>query len=174
MSNINNIKNLEINEFQNSELNCQQNQENSTGCYITTVMCGVLGYSDQCFVLNEMRNFRNEVMQKDPRYFDMLLEYDIVGPIIAKDIEDEYKTTQDKNMWTNFYKLFLSETANLVASKKYDEAVQKYQKMMESLKDYFGIRDIDLTCYRQGYDMKNGGHGRFKMILPPSKMVTQM
>ena len=148
--------------------------EITNGCYITTVMCQVLGYSDQCFVLNEMRNFRNEVMQKDPKYFDMLLEYDIVGPIIAKDIEDEYRNKQNKNMWTQFYKLFLSETANLVAAKKYDEAVQKYQKMMEALKDYFGIRDIDLTVYRQDYDMRNGGHGRFKMIVPPIKIATQI
>lgn len=66
---------------------------NSQGCYITTVMCDILGYSDHCFVLNEMRNLRNNVMKKDEKYFDILSECDIIGPVIAKYIREEYDYT---------------------------------------------------------------------------------
>lgn len=136
----------------------------SVGCYITTVMCDILGYTDKCFVLSEMRNFRNNVMQQDERYFDTLLEYDVLGPKIAEEIKKDFESNENKDMWTQFYKLFLSETANLIAEKEYDKAVSKYRSMVMVLKDYFAIPDVSLTGYRDNYDMKKGGHGKVIML----------
>ena len=35
--------------------------------------------------------------------------------------------------------------------------------MMNVLKNYFGIHDMDLTTYQKDYDMSKGGHGKLKI-----------
>lgn len=137
--------------------------DNFNGCYITTLICSILGYTDHCYVLTEMRSFRNNIMQKEAKYFDILLEYDVIGPIIAKRIYEEYCKMGNKDMWTRFYQLYLLETADLISLEKYEEAVCKYKQMMSTLKTYFGIHDVDLTTYQENYDMSKGGHGRLKI-----------
>lgn len=139
----------------------------SGGCYITTVVCDILGYTDKCYTLSMLRNFRNNVMQKKPdKYFDTLLEYDAVGPIIAEKIKEEYETTQDKDTWVRFYELYISKTANLVACNDEDAAVSKYRSMVNILKQYFNMEDVDLDSYKENYNPKVGGHGKLmKMSL---------
>lgn len=150
-----------LEEINSSKMRIGDN--NFNGCYITTLICSILGYTDHCYVLTEMRNFRNNIMQKESKYFDILLEYDVIGPIIARNIYEEYCKTENKDMWTRFYQLYLLETAALISSEKYKEAVCKYEQMMNTLKSYFGIHDIDLTTYQKDYDMSMGGHGKLKV-----------
>lgn len=134
-------------QYENSS-NCSS-EEN--GCHITTTMCHVLGYSDHCYVLTEMRNFRNNIMQKNSKYFGALLECDMIEPMIAEDIEREYEKTQNRDMWTRFYQLYLSQVVNLSASHLYEDAIYKYQQMVEVLKNYFGIQDIDSAIHQNGH-----------------------
>lgn len=148
----------------------KKSNEQITGCYITTVICSVLGYSNECYVLKQMRDFRNNIMQKDSQYLNILLEYDVIGPMIAENIQKEYIETENKDMWTRFYQLYLSKTADLISFRKYKEAVEMYKCMMIALKDYFGISEIDFTIYREKYDMSHGGHG--KLIL--KQLATNM
>ena len=63
--------------------------EPQQGCYLTTIICNKLGYSDDCFVLNTLRSFRDNVMQKNIEYKDMLMEYDTLGPVIAQNIAND-------------------------------------------------------------------------------------
>ncbi len=140
----------------------QQPRESSSGCYITTIICDVLGNNDDSFVLNTLREFRNNILQKDVKYLPLLMEYDVVGPTLANLIADEYKKTQDKEMWISFYNFYLSATANFIVEKKYSEAVSRYQEMVVSLKDYFGIEDINITI--PNYDMSQGGHGKLRLL----------
>ena len=137
-------------------------EQSSSSCYITTIICNVLGYSDDSPVLNTLREFRDNYLQKDPKYLKLLMEYDVVGPTLAYFIEDEYKKTQDKEMWTLFYNFYLSQTANLISENKYDEAIDRYKEMVDSLKDYFGTRDLTVTI--ENYDMSKGGHGKVKLL----------
>lgn len=124
----------------------------SSSCYITTVVCNILGYSDDCGVLNSLRNFRNNVMQKDEKYTKTLYEYDTVGPKIARKLQEE----KDVELATALYNFYLLPTALLVQDKKYDEAVTRYEEMTTGLKDAFGIEDVEVL---ENYDISKGGHG---------------
>jgi hypothetical protein len=140
----------------------QRPRESSSSCYITTIICDVLGFSDDAGILNTLRGFRDNVMQKDSKYFKTLLEYDVVGPVIAKFIKEEYNNTHDDEMWIQFYNFYLSPTANLIKEEKYDEAVLRYKEMVESLKDYYGIeKEVNII---EDYDMSKGGHGKVKFL----------
>lgn len=140
----------------------QNPRESSSGCYITTIICDVLECPDDSSTLNILRNFRNDILQKDPKYLMLLMEYDVIGPKIANLIKDEYKKTQDKEIWILFYNFYLSATANLILENKYDEAVTRYKEMVSSLKEYFALDDQKITI--ENYDMSQGGHGKVKFI----------
>ena len=140
----------------------QKPREASGSCYITTIICNVLGFDDHCPVLDDLREFRDHVMQKSENYKDLLQEYDSIGPDIAYFIEKEYEKTQDKEMWIQFYNFYLVPTANFVKKKEYHQAVYRYQEMVMALKEYFGIRD-DVRTMVPNYDYTQGGHGKVKI-----------
>lgn len=54
-----------------------------SGCYLTTMLCTILGLPDDNMYLESIRKFRKNILQKDMKYRYLLIEYDIVGPKIA-------------------------------------------------------------------------------------------
>lgn len=140
----------------------QNPREISSGCYITTIICDVLGYADDCSVLDTLRSFRDNVMQKDSKYSDLLLEYDTLGPDIAYFIKKEYEENNDREIWTQFYNFYLQPTANYVSDGKFDAAVNRYKEMVTALKEYFNLDEYNPDVIN--YDYTNGGHGRVKII----------
>ncbi len=132
-------------------------EKNPSGCFLTTMICNVLGYDDDCFVLNKLRNFRDNVMQKDEKYKDLLLEYDLVGPRIAEYIKADNKNT---TLWDNIYNLYIVPTTNYIMEKNYSEAVNKYRQMYDLLKEYYCVEDISYDEIKKDYDQSRAGHGK--------------
>ena len=130
-------------------------------CFITTIVCNLLGYDDDCSILNTLRGFRNNFMQKDAKYKQALYEYDTVGPIIAKNLEKDYKDEPDKEMVIALYNFYIQPTARLVKENKYEEAVTRYMEMTKSLEDYYGINNIEIAP--DDYDYTLGRHGVKKL-----------
>lgn len=102
-------------------------------------------------------------MQQNFKYCKILFEYDVIGPKISEMIKND--TDTDKELWTQIYNFYLSATANFVREEKYDEAVNRYKEMVNSLKDYYGIRENTPEIAKE-YDMAQGGHGIVKLIRP--------
>lgn len=130
-------------------------------CYITTIICDKLGYSDDCGVLNTLRSFRDNVMQKNCKYCGILFEYDVIGPKISEMIRNDKDSNPE--LWAQFYNFYLSATANFVHEEKYDEAISRYTEMISALKDYYGIQQ-DIVEIVKDYDMSQGGHGKVKIL----------
>lgn len=127
------------------------------GCFITTIVCDMLGFDDKCSILETLRGFRNTVMQKDSKYKDILYEYDAVGPEIAKNIRDE----EDLGLINGIVDFYILPTVDLVREKKYEEAVSKYKTMTKSLESYYGIEYNGKAPTT--YDYTKGGHGVKKL-----------
>ncbi len=124
-----------------------------SGCFITTIVCDMLGFDDKCNILETLRSFRNNVMQKDSNYKDILFEYDTVGPEIAKSIIDE----KDYELINGMLDFYILPTVNLIRDKKYNEAVSRYKNMTKALENYYGIPYEEKTPV--DYDYTCGGHG---------------
>ena len=122
------------------------------GCYITTVVCEILGYSDKSPVLETLRSFRNNIMQQDSKYAPILYEYDTVGPQIAENLRKE-----DKGLVDMIYEKYIGQTAKLINENNYNAAVEKYKTMTKSLEEYYGIRYDGIVP--NDYDYSKGGHG---------------
>lgn len=141
----------------------QKPRRNSSesSCYITTVVCDLLGKDDNCIALNTLRFFRDNVMQKDEKYAKILYEYDVVGPYIASALKNEYSNTKGKEKFKtieNLYENGILKVVGLIFKEKYDEAVEKYTEMTKWLEEYYGITYMDKVDL--DYDYKKGGHGK--------------
>ena len=124
----------------------------SSNCYITTMVCTILGHSDTCDVLTTLRSFRDNILQRNEEYKGILYEYDKIGPEIASNLKKEEYSFVEK-----IYRTFLLPIVSLIKEKKTEEAVSQYIQMTESLKDCYGIsfsEEVPAT-----YDYQNGGHG---------------
>ena len=124
-----------------------------SACYITTMVCGRLGMDDKCDVLETLRSFRGEVLQKDEKYKDILYEYDTVGPEIAKNL-----MTEDIDVIESLYKTYLTKIVGLIKLHQYDNAINRYVSMTKSLEECYGISyDGKVST---NYDYSKGGHGK--------------
>ncbi len=145
----------------------QEARESSTStCYLTTIICELLGYPDDCYALATLRNFRDQVMQKEEKYRLLLLEYDVVGPQLASMIRKSSQESGNdfQDCLQQFYQQFIVSTVSLVEQHQVEEAVSQYKKMIQVLKEYYGIAEItekELSNY-QNYDFHQGGHGKIK------------
>lgn len=129
-----------------------------SGCYITTIVVDILGYEDNCEVLQVLRNFRENYLKTNIEYLPLLFEYDIVGPLIAKYIKLEKNKYQ---LCLNLMKYFLLPCVHLIKEEKYKEAIEVYKNMVLHLKDNYDIVDITITIPDE-YRLEDVGKGRIR------------
>lgn len=129
--------------------------EESSGCYLTTIVCNVLRENDRGYVLSTLRDFRDRVLQNDNEYDSLLEQYDTVGPKISRCIN------QDDNRLdvsvAVFYKSLLPICGCIKANKN-EEAVLKYKAMTLGLIEHYGLKEKYDDVVSLGD--KNRGHGR--------------
>ena len=140
----------------------ENTQSSSSSCYITTMISRILGLPDDNPYLNVLRTFRKEKLQKDDKYKKLLVEYDLVGPIIAEKIyADEHRMQISKN----FFNMGISKVISLILKNEDDKAIKLYTDMTQILKEGYGITyevsqdDIDNA------DITKSGHGVYRKKL---------
>lgn len=136
----------------------------SGGCFITTVTCEILDKKDDDVVMNGLRKFRDEVLQKDEKYAEILQNYDVVGPIIANKLkEDKDREKIAETVYTHV----LSPIAGLVESGEEEKAVEAYYQMTLLFINYYGLKtpynyiaEHDFGFKEGEFDQKTAGHGK--------------
>lgn len=109
-------------------------------CYITTIVCTILGYPDNCFVLESMRNLRENYMKKYPKYLPILQEYDQIGPTISESIKSE---PHSKEFAQELYSRFLTPCSLAISNEMaYEKAIAIYLNMVDMLKQRYGLTNF--------------------------------
>ncbi len=130
-----------------------------SGCFLTTIVCKILGKEDNCSELETLRKFRDDIMQRDTEYGKMLFQYDTVGPIIAKELNEDYEKNGN-GFAQELFNFFITPTCNLIIDGDYDKAVSKYTTLTTALMDIFSIDDDKMNESIKDYDFTTGGHGK--------------
>ena len=73
----------------NNAIDYSNSKNSGGGCYLTTMLCNILGMDDNNIYLKTLRDFRNNILQKDEKNKQLLIEYDIVGPKIAEALNSD-------------------------------------------------------------------------------------
>ena len=132
-------------------------------CFITTVTCEILGKPDDDPVMNGLRGFRDNILQKDEMYHDILKMYDTIGPIIKEKIKnDEDGDNKAKSIFSK-----LERIVDIVNNGEYDRAIKRYLMMTLRLVCEYGIQKTYRTKRDNDFDYKEGefipskaGHGK--------------
>ena len=133
----------------------------SGGCYLTTLVCQVLKKEDNDYVLNSMRKFRDNVLQKDEKYEQLLKDYDNMGPIIAEWILNDHNSFSLAN---DLYNKVLTKIALQIDKQNYNIAINLYQDMTLSLINHYGLAELYDSLkkndyYLESFNQANAGHG---------------
>lgn len=108
-----------------------------TTCFLTTAICHIFGYEDDCYGLNVMRDFRDTILIADRKYYPLLAEYEVVGPIISEKMyNDPYRDEVAGYYYENYIYDIL---VNLTNTRDYEEAVNKYVEMVNDMKRMYGV-----------------------------------
>ena len=123
----------------------------SNGCYLTTAMCNILGYGDDCETLNTLRRFRDNYMKKEEECLPLLEDYEVVGPMISHLIEkDENKEWIANIMKNNFIDPAIEE----IKEKHNKVALDIYVNMTYYLMDFYNIEKDILPSSQKGIQRK--------------------
>ena len=131
----------------------------SSGCYLTTMLCNILNLPDNNIYLETIRNFRKNILQKNEKYKALLVEYDIVGPVIANLLaNDPLKEAIAKVYLNNF----IIPITGLIKNKENDRAVNKYYQMTNNLKTFYGLNNYNVSVEQvDNADIGKSGHGKY-------------
>lgn len=95
------------------------------GCFITTAACEFKGLSDDCYELQVLRNFRDEVLTAMPDGAAMVSAYYQIAPDLVPLLKDEIIA---ERTWRQ-----IRITVSQIQSKQHVEAVKTYQGLVKSL-----------------------------------------
>lgn len=132
----------------------------STGCSFSTIVRDILGYADNCELLNLLREFRENILKQNLQFLPILLEYDQISPLINEKIkvdENNYKFSLE------FVQKFLSPFAIEFKNGNTENALLIYQNMFSYLKTTFGFDNITIDL-NASYDLETLGKGRIRKL----------
>lgn len=113
------------------------NRSSGGGCYITTIICDILGYEDHCHYLEQLRNFRDNHMKLNSKYENLLIEYDDVGPVISKNIRND----KDNAIIANYiFENYIKPVASALECNEIEKAVNIYKTMVLFLKEHYNMK----------------------------------
>ncbi len=115
---------------------CSHDTSGGGGCYITTIVCHTLGYADDCPLMQTLRRFRSQVLEIKPEYAGILTQYDTVGPMLSRCIqEDRERLALARRVYQNY----LMPITQDIGSHRELEAVACYRQMVQELSRRYGI-----------------------------------
>lgn len=137
----------------------------SSGCYLTTATCDILGLEDKNIYLQIFRKFRKDYLHHRPECLPILEEYDFVGPVIAQRLMNDENKEQ---IAQDLLKDYIHPIATNLITKfdgNYDFAIKSYAQMTRELIKRYNLETMALTIPGQSRfdfnkDYSDYGHGR--------------
>lgn len=128
-----------------------------SGCYITTIVCNILGYDDNCELLQTLRQFRENILRPNPDYLPLLIQYDQIGPLISEKITN---SDNPYDLALNILIKYLLPVSSYIKEKNYQVAIKLYTDMVNCLTNYFHIIEPTLNINIEDINKENVGKGR--------------
>ena len=134
----------------------------NSGCFITTAIVDILGYDNDCYILQILRGFRNSFLQKNPEYRNILLTYDKIGPQISVNLLQSDEKERISLIVTEYY---LIPICQLIKDGEYQAAVNAYISMVKFLQNQVCVTDyINGYKYDSSVKVEEMGHGRALVV----------
>lgn len=130
--------------------------KDTSGCYLTTMICNILGYDDNCYYLNTLRKFR-ERNKYNISYQQLFLIYDIYGPLIARNLQTD---PNNRKIAFDMICTYINEACLKVINNEDEKAKKIYIEMTNYLANLYGI-SINYSELPNEINIDDLGHGRY-------------
>lgn len=117
-----------INDFQLGEFITNQGSS-SGGCFISSVIYQAINNDDNCYELQTLRNFRDNVLLKDNKGSELVHEYYRIAPEIAYRLENK----NDNMLYQHIVDNYLNKTIQHIEKQEFNQAILLYREMVEFL-----------------------------------------
>lgn len=115
----------------------ERRSDYQSGCFLTTAICNIFGFSDNCIGLETLRYFRDTYLINDVKYHKLLAEYEVIGPKISQKMyNDEHKVEVAGYYFENYLYDIITD---FIPNGKNTEAIDKYVEMTNDLKRMYNI-----------------------------------
>ncbi len=101
------------------------------GCYLTTACVTAMGFPDDCFELDVLRSFREDVLMKTMDGRKAISEYERMAPRIIEAVH-EREGSHAMEIFRGLYP-DIRIAVQLILSEKYNEAFSHYRQMSSRL-----------------------------------------
>lgn len=120
-----------------------------------TIICDILDFDDNSEIIEKIHLFRNEILKKDSRYANFLMENGDIESTIS-----EYLKSDENALWlaNELLVYYIKPIINFIDVQNYDAAIIMYQNMLNVLKENYCIENNAVVI--SDYDQSQGGHGR--------------
>lgn len=110
------------------------NSSGGGGCYITTAAVNYFGLEDNCDELNMLRMYRDKLVEEDPKFRKVVLEYYKTAPQIVEKISN----SPDKDaIFNNIYTNMVLPVLELLKDGKINDAKDYYISAYNNLKSNY-------------------------------------
>ena len=140
-------------------------RRDSESCYVTTIICNILGMPDNCEYLTWFRKLRDEYMVNSEFGLRLLYAYDTYGVQISEALENMYNDPKTREYVQNIINYiivpqYLNKILDNIKNGHYDIAVNEYILMSMRLGNVVGVSfqipEVDVDTL----DKTTVGHGR--------------
>ena len=108
----------------------------SSGYYITTAILNIVRALDKNYQIQVLGDFIENTLRKDMQYFPLLVAYEIIGPQIAKKLQED--PDKIKVAVTMFYQ-YIKPVIKAIEENKTEEAVNTYKTMTLVLANRYNV-----------------------------------
>lgn len=115
-------KSVEIGSYETVE-KCETRDLNS-GCFLTSACCEFYGKADDCYELQTLRNFRDNVLKKTAKGRALCEQYYKIAPPIV----DRLRELNNSSNYEYIYAQIL-DCIKYIELKEYEKAVEVYKQM---------------------------------------------
>ena len=81
--------------YQRTEHTSYSSSSSDSSCFLTTATCRVMGYEDDCEVLQSFRHFRDHVLLTESEGEKLVGEYYQIAPRLLEKIERKSQSSSD-------------------------------------------------------------------------------
>ena len=142
--------------------NSESHLNNSKRCYLTTIMCKLIGYEDNNYYLNTLRKFRDTFMKTNSEYQQLLAIYDIIGPQVSQKLESD---PNGKEIANTFFNKYISNATMAIEANKNQSAINIYVAMTHALAEKYQIQIPDSKEINiDEIDKTTLGHGKVRLL----------
>ncbi len=133
--------------------------------YVTTAICHILGYSDDCEYMKAFDEVQSTYMRDTDEGKDDLLKYEIFGPEVAWRLEEDYCSEENHRLVERLCREILEPDylvliLGLIKAGNMECAVLAYKQMVDMLAQRYNVYMPDLQFDAEDREMFDSGDTR--------------